>query len=146
MPDGIGIKVDGLQQVQKDLYRYSQQLGDRVTRTAMREGAKVTLKEARRLAPRRAGKLRRNITIKNSRIHNGRRSKNTIGVYIAIRKKAFYGRFLNDGYKSRGGRNISGMNFMGDALSSTRSKAASVAIQASYKGAEIVKRKTRTLR
>lgn len=142
------IKITGLKEVQRSLYAYSQQLGDRVVRNALREGAKVVQKQARANAPKRTGTLRRNIVIKNSRINNGKRNE-TIGVYLTVNKSkkgarndAFYGRFVEDGYISRGGNRIEGVRFMGRAFDSGKSSAVNQIIRAIEVGAEIVKRKT----
>jgi HK97 gp10 family phage protein len=103
------INVSGLREVQKTLYQYSRQLGDRVVIQALLEGARYMQKTARSNAPRLTGRLRRGIVVRKSKINNGKR-RNTLGVYLTIRrgrgradpKDAFYGRFLEDGYNVRG--------------------------------------------
>ena len=106
------ITVSGLQEVQKSLYAYSQQMGDRVVRGALRQGANHVLRGIRDLAPVKTGLLkRRGFRVANSRIHNGRMSSSLIGVYISLRKKKgdpFYGRFQNDGWNPAGRRAESG--------------------------------------
>lgn len=142
------LKITGLKEVQKSLYAFSQQLGDRVVRNALKEGAKVVQKIARSNAPVRTGKLKRSIVIRNSKINNGKRSEE-IGVYLTINKSkkgarndAFYGRFVEDGYTSRGGKRIEGVKFMSRAFNSGKSAAVNQIIRAVEAGAEIVKRKT----
>jgi HK97 gp10 family phage protein len=108
--DGIYFEVEGLQEINRALYRYSQALGDKVVLQSLREGAKVIQKQARANAPKRTGKLRRNIVIRNSKIYSIRRFDNKLGVYITISQKkkadnplnAFYGRFIEDGWNVRG--------------------------------------------
>lgn len=103
------LKVTGLKEVNKSLYAFSQQLGDRVVKGALRQGALLMQKKARASAPKITGRLRAGIVVKNSRIHNGKR-KETIGVYLTLRKgkgkadpkDAFYGRFVEDGWNARG--------------------------------------------
>ncbi|MCP4100460.1 MAG: HK97 gp10 family phage protein [Lentisphaerae bacterium] len=110
MADGIDLKVSGIDEVNKALYSYSQQLGDKVILKALREGAKIVQKEARNRAPRRTGKLRRNIVVKNSQIYSKRRNAYKLGVYLSINKKgkasdrrnAYYGRFHEDGWNTHG--------------------------------------------
>jgi len=110
MADEVSFTIKGVKDVQKALYSYSQQLGDRVIRGALREGAKVVQSAARSIAPSRTGNLRREIVIANSRINNGRRSK-LLGVYLRIRRRspqdkrnAYYGRFIHDGWNTHGPR------------------------------------------
>jgi HK97 gp10 family phage protein len=105
----LEIKVSGLREVQKSLYAYSQQLGDKVVLDALRLGARAMQAKAKANAPRLTGRLRRGIVVKKSKINNGKRSE-TLGVYLTLRKgrgradpkDAFYGRFLEDGYNVRG--------------------------------------------
>ena len=76
------ITITGLKEVQKNLYAYSQQMGDRVVRGALRQGANYVLKGIRNLVPVKTGLLkRRGFRVANSRIHNGRHSSDLIGVY-----------------------------------------------------------------
>lgn len=103
------IKVSGLREVQKSLYAYSQQLGDKVVLDALRLGARAMQAKARAGAPKLTGRLRRGIVVKKSKIHNGKRNE-TIGVYLTLQKgkgrkdpkDAFYGRFIEDGWNARG--------------------------------------------
>lgn len=103
------IKVSGLREVQKSLYQYSQQLGDKVVIDALKLGARAMQAKARAGAPKLTGRLRRGIVVKKSKINNGKR-KETLGVYLTLRKgkgrkdpkDAFYGRFLEDGWNARG--------------------------------------------
>lgn len=100
------LKITGLKEVQKSLYAFSQQLGDRVVRNALREGAKVVQKIAKSNAPVRTGRLKRSIVIRNSKINNGKRSEE-IGVYLTVNTKkngAYYGRFIEDGWNTHGPR------------------------------------------
>lgn len=102
------ITITGLREVQKSLYAYSQQMGDRVVRAALRQGANYVLKGIRQLVPVKTGLLRRRgFRVSNSRIHSGWASDDLIGVYISLRKgkgAPFYGRFQNDGWNAAGER------------------------------------------
>lgn len=103
------IKVSGLPEINKALYSYSQQLGDKVALASLREGAKLVQREARQAAPRKTGRLARAIVIKRSRIHTAKRG-GLIGVYLTIRtgkgkgdpKDGFYGRWQEKGWNVRG--------------------------------------------
>jgi len=111
------LEITGLKDVQKALYGFSQQLGDRVVRGALRQGANYVLKGIKELIP--VGQTRkvkgvsvvggllkrRGFRVANSKIHAGKMSNDMIGIYISLRKKKgdpFYGRFLNDGWNPAG--------------------------------------------
>jgi HK97 gp10 family phage protein len=104
------ITVTGLREVQRSLYSYSQQLGDRVVRGSLRLGAKVIQKAAQQKAPFKTGKLRRGIVVRSSKFHRGRSSKDMIGLYIGV-YIPFYGRFQEDGWNTKGKRNELRANF-----------------------------------
>lgn len=139
------ITVHGLQEVQKTLYAYSQQLGDRVVRSALRQGANYVLKGIKEAVPVKTGLLRgrRGFRVANSRIHNGRLSASLIGVYISLRKKKgdpFYGRFQNDGF-TVGRTKVPGKGFVQAAFAARRENAVQLIVRAAEAGAEVVKRK-----
>lgn len=110
------ITVTGLQEVNRALYSYSQQLGDRVVIAALTQGANLVKRSISGLAPVKTGKLRRGFRVVKSRIHAGKTSTDMIGVYIrlagakkATKKKeadagVFYGRFQNDGWNTHGAK------------------------------------------
>jgi HK97 gp10 family phage protein len=106
------MKVSGLKEVQRSLYAFSQQLGDKVVIDALRLGARAMQAKARAGAPKLTGRLRRGIVVKKSKINNGKR-KEALGVYLTIRtgkgrkdpKDAFYGRFIEDGWNAKGKSN-----------------------------------------
>lgn len=162
------ITVSGLQDVQKTLYSYSQQMGDRVVRMALRQGANHILRGIRELVPVRTGLLRRRgFRVANSRIHNGRRASELIGIYISLRKgqgDPFYGRFQNDGWVPQragqalkggnarrdaqresqlagGKRRVSGKGFVQRAFAERREDAVQIAVQSAEAGAEAIKRR-----
>lgn len=162
MASEFSIEIRGLKEVQKALYSYSQQLGDRVVVAALREGAKVVQKEARRQAPKATGRLRSSIVVKKSKLHKGRNGK--LGVYLTLRagkgkqdrRDAFYGRFVEDGWNVRGKatertgrgrktatgkRDIPGRKFIKGAFLGKRADAVRVIVASAERGAEIVKQK-----
>jgi HK97 gp10 family phage protein len=80
----------------------------------LRQGANLIAKQVRATAPVKTGRLRKSIKVKNSRIN--RINKNgKVGVYITIykgksrddKKGAWYGSFVNNGYK-RGSKAVTG--------------------------------------
>lgn len=138
------ITITGLKEVQKSLYAYSQQMGDRVVRGALRQGANYVLKGIRQMVPVKTGLLkRRGFRVANSRIHNGRKSSDLIGIYINLRKKKgdpFYGRFQNDGFTA-GKTKVPGKGFVQRAFTERKSAAVQLIVRAAEAGAEVVKRK-----
>ena len=170
MPDGIEIKITGIDEVNRSLYRYSQQLGDKVVIASLRNGAKLVQKAAKNRAPKNTGLLRRSIIVRNSKKYKKTRTPGKLGVYLTINsKKAFYGRFLEDGWNTHGKRvqrrqlrsaigsrtsrktlpgktNVSGMRFIKGAWASYRSQAVRLIIKSVERGEEIVRRKTKGIR
>ena len=122
------IRIKGLREVQKQLYSYSQQLGDKVIISALRRGANVVKKEIHSLAPvGKTRRLRRGFKVAKSRIHSGKHSTDMIGVYLKLKtgkRDPFYGRFINDGWNTHGKTNTSRPVFgrRGVYLSTRRSK------------------------
>lgn len=138
------ITVSGLKETQRALYAYSQQLGDRVVRGTLRQGANYVLKGIRELVPVKTGLLnRRGFRVANSRIHNGRRSSALIGIYIGLRKgkgDPFYGRFQNDGWQA-GQTKVPGKAFVQRAFEARKGDAVQLIVRSAEAGAEVVKRK-----
>ena len=138
------IIISGLQDTQKTLYSYSQQMGDRVVRMALRQGANHILRGIRELVPVRTGLLRRRgFRVANSRIHNGRRASEMIGVYISLRKKKgnpFYGRFQNDGFQA-GTTKVPGKGFVQRVFAERKEAAVQLVVQSAEAGAEAIKRR-----
>ncbi len=149
MADEISFTVNGLKEVQRALYQYSQQLGDKVIVAALTTGARLVQREAKARAPKLTGRLRRGIVVRRSKIYNGRRNRSQIGVYLTLRrgkgkrdpKDAFYGRFIEDGFTDKSGKKIAGQRFIKGALIKTRENAVRLIVAAAEQGAEIVKRK-----
>lgn len=103
------IKVTGLKETQKALYSYSQQLGDKVVIDSLKQGARIVQRAAKAAAPVRTGRLKRAIVVKKSKIYNGKRRSDMIGVFLTIlqgrrygNRDAFYGRFQEEGWEVRG--------------------------------------------
>jgi len=170
----FSIRVTGLKEAQKALYSYSQQMGDHVVIASLKEGAKVMQKQARANAPKITGRLRRGIVVKKSKMFTGRKTPGLLGVFLCLRlaggrkdpKDAFYGRFVEYGYNSRGpgggfrrtitsrfgtrtGRksqpgktDVPGREFMGRAYNSTREMAAQAVVRSAIAGSEVVARRT----
>jgi len=144
------IEVKGLRETQKALYAYSRQLGDRVIFASLRQGANLVLRQARANAPVRTGALRRALTVKKSKIHNGRRIVGSLGVYLSLRKgkgrkdakDAFYGRIIEGDWTSRGKRKVPGKRFVQRAYQAQQANAARLITQSAIRGAEIVARRT----
>lgn len=110
MADGIEIRIDGAADVIRRLNSYSLQLGDRVTLLALRAGANFMKKQIQSAAPvGKTGRLKRSIRVSRSKI-NTRARRGAVGVYIkpfAGKKRddsrgAYYARFVEDGFETKG--------------------------------------------
>jgi len=138
------LAVSGLQETQRTLYTYSQQMGDRVVRMALRQGANHILRGIREAVPVKTGLLkRRGFRVANSRIHNGRRASELIGLYISLRKgkgDPFYGRFQNDGFRA-GSTRVPGKGFVQRSFEDRKETAVQLIVNAAEAGAESVKRR-----
>lgn len=94
MADSIGIGgAAGMGRVLDDLPR---KLSARLLTRALRKGANVLRKEARRRAPKRSGNLRRSIRIRISKAQR-RGLAGAAGVQVYVSRGAFYGAFLEFG-------------------------------------------------
>lgn len=143
------IKVTGLRETQKALYDFSQQLGDQVVIKALTNGARIMQRQARAYAPVRTGNLRRGIIVKKSKIYNGKRVANKLGVFLTLRqgkrygaRDAWYGKFPEGGWTDRAGRKHPGKQFIGRAFAATAQRAASIIVQSAIAGAQVVARRT----
>lgn len=167
------IEVKGLKETQKALYAYSQKLGDFVVYKALREGATITRKRVSSLAPVYSGKsrpdikkgtLKRGFKVSKSRIHNGKRSSDLIGVFLTLKKgkgrkdlnDPFYGRWQELGWNTAGARkgvsradnggratapgktNVPGVKFMERAFNQTKANAVDVIVRSAQAGADVL--------
>ncbi|MCE8042437.1 HK97 gp10 family phage protein [Halomonas daqingensis] len=95
------LNFDGLGSLEDDLKMLTQAESDRVRRQGARAGAGVIRDEARRRAPKRSGKLSRNIVAVTVKVSEGHRA--AAGVRVRSRGKAddpsnaFYWRFVELG-------------------------------------------------
>lgn len=150
MSDEFSIRITGLKETQKALYAYSQQLGDKVVVASLMQGARHVQRGMKAAAPVRSGRLKRGIVARKSKIHNGRRRADMLGVYVTLRggkgkkdpKDAFYGRWVEDGFTDRAGRWHPGSKFMKTAFSQRTREAIQIVTGAVRAGAEIIKRRT----
>lgn len=101
------ITLRGLPEVQKALYSYSQQLGDKVVLAALRQGANLVKKNIQSQAPVKSGKLKiKGFKVSLSKIYSKRKSSNKLGIFLTLNAKKkddpYYGRFQNDGWTTKG--------------------------------------------
>lgn len=137
------ISFTGLRETEKAIYAYGRQIGDRVVRGALRQGANYVLKGIREAVPVRTGLLRRRgFRVANSRIHNGRAGAALIGIYITLRKgkgDPFYGRFQNDGF-TVGTTKVPGKGFVQRTFEARRNAAVDLIVRSAEAGADAIKR------
>jgi|GEM_PF-2259192 len=109
MTEEIGIHLRGVAELNRALAELNRNLPERVTKMALRQGANSMLKNIRGAAPKKTGRLRRAIKVKNSKI-NRARNNGKVGVFISIApgksrndpKGAYYGPFQEYGYTATG--------------------------------------------
>jgi HK97 gp10 family phage protein len=136
------ITIHGLRDVQRKLYSYSQQLGDRVVLGALRQGANVVRKQAQENAPVKTGLLKRSIRVSRSKIHNGKKSDGMIGVYLSVRQGkggAFYAKFQEDGWRAgKKKKVIPGKKFIERAFLDKREEAVNMIVRSATSAADLL--------
>lgn len=157
MANRFEIRIEGLREIGKDLQKLPLRTRKKATLAALKVGAKTIQKNAKARAPRgKTGNLRRSIFLKNSKIKNGRRTPDVIGVFVGLRsfsrvkagtaRNAYYNRFVHDGYNARGTkregnakrgrrtnrgeRNVAAKKFLTKAFKSKGRAAARISIRA----------------
>lgn len=146
----VEIKVSGIREVNKALYSYSQQLGDKVVIASLLQGARLVQRSVKIAAPVRTGMLKRGIVVKRSKIYSPRRGGNKLGVYLTLRKgrgrkdprDVFYGKFMDGGWTDRGGNKHQGSGFITGTFNRMKGAAVRLIVASAERGAEIVKRRT----
>lgn len=153
----FSIKVTGLQEAQKALYAYSQQMGDRVVIASLMNGAKLMQKQAKINAPKVSGRLRKGIIARKSKLITPRKKPGMLGVYLTFRttsakktgirgrdnpKDAFYGKILEGEWTDRGGNKHAGIRMMGRAFDSMAEASANLIVRSAIAGSEVVARRT----
>jgi HK97 gp10 family phage protein len=98
--DGVQVRLMGDRSVKALFKQYSGPQGKKAIRAAFRAGAKVVTTEARKLAPKKRGTLKKAI-----RTRAGKRSRRYIAIISLIgegffKGKAFYGGFQEFGWKA----------------------------------------------
>lgn len=91
----VSMKIDGLKSLERELKRLDVKVRKNILRRALTAAANPIVKEAKLLAPKDSGMLRKSITKK---VSGARASNNyTAAVDIGIRGRAFYGTFVELG-------------------------------------------------
>lgn len=83
MADTVELKIGGLTDLTRALESLKNGLRRRTIRAALRDAARPIVRQAKALAPRRSGLMRRKIAVRSSRRDNGRQG--VIGVYLNVR-------------------------------------------------------------
>jgi HK97 gp10 family phage protein len=132
MTDPVTIEIHGLREIQDKIRQLPANIGRRVVYGALRKGAAVVRKEARKNVPVRTGALRKGFKVSRSKIH---RSASEFGVYLTLKKgrgrhdpaDPFYGRWVEAGWK-RGNNQIPGVYFMRRAFEAKAQEAVNVIV------------------
>lgn len=81
------VKLEGARELQAKLQELDKKVAKKVTRQALREGAKIVAAEAKTLAPVRSGNTRKAI-----KVRAGRSKKDYISVLVSVGSKWFTGK------------------------------------------------------
>lgn len=145
----IEFEVKGYQELLQVLRNVPDKIGAKAVSAGVYEGCKVVRDEARRDAPKRekeynerqqykygkkrGGTLRKGIVIgRNRKMKHYRSSltyamgQNIVAWAVGLTKRAFYGKFIEKGWMSRGGRHIPARPFLLPALNRNAHSIASI--------------------
>lgn len=131
----INIVVRGAGETIKELFKFSDKLGDRVTKLALRNAANFMKKRMKLAAPKITGRLRRAIVVRASKL-NTRRKRGVIGVYITVKagktrrdnNGAYYAGFVEHGHKAGSGK-VAGSNFVRNTFNKTKRTAVRLMVE-----------------
>lgn len=98
MPDTFTVKVHGLEELERELNALPEKYAKPALRTGARKSAQAIQRAAQGLVKVRTGKLRENIAVATRVESDGVRGS-TIIATIGLKKRGFYGRFLELGTK-----------------------------------------------
>jgi len=122
MADGMTLKIEGLQELEKKLLSMGPKLARNGLRASVGAGARVIRDEAKARVPVDSGVMRRSIYIKQIRELSGN-SQQTFFVGVRSGKKyrrkgqdAYYWRWVEFGYTAQNGRYIPAQSFMRQAF------------------------------
>lgn len=138
MTDGVRIDVRGLNEARKKLLDLPEKLRRRVMIAAMRAGAKHPLQAARQAAPRGSKPLtkkQRDYRVSPANLSRSIsiRARNRVGelsVFTYVRKRAFYGRYLEFGWKHRSGRRVPARPWFAPAVLNTTDQVSKTVVDA----------------
>lgn len=140
------VQITGLKEVEKSLYSYSQQLGDKVVIASLMNGARLIQRQAKKNAPRLTGALSKNIIVRKSKYQKSDKR----AVYVRTKRgkgtksgKAYYGHAIEYGWRVRGtGAKQLAREFLGRAVASQSRTATDLIISSLIAGSDVVARKT----
>lgn len=120
----MGMKVEGADKVIRKLKNLENKVQNKITRKALRAGAKVIQKAEKAKAPVDSGRLKRSIKVRAMK-----RKKGRIGVNVIMRASdfsgvKFYGNFVIFGFK-RGEKQIPANNYPKEATEASGEEAKS---------------------
>lgn len=132
---GVTIRLEGARELHRELKKLERKAATKISRKALRDGAKVILKETKSAAPKRSGLLQRSLKVKA-----GKRKKDTVRFRVQTaggdyKGEAFYGAFVEYGHKA-GSRKLGAKRrdvkpnpYMGPAFEKSKEKAARVIVE-----------------
>lgn len=117
------VKIKGLKELSQKMKQLPKELRGKTLNFAVRKGATIIRDEAANRAPERTGVLKRSIVIRKRKVLN---ASNEAAQAVLVKKNAksggdpFYWRFVEFGFKSRGGKHIAANPFMRRAFESRK--------------------------
>lgn len=101
MGKGVDIKIKGAKQLAKDLGTFSKNVATKITRKALRAGAKIIQKAAKANAPKLTGLTKKSIKVRAAKKKRGR-----VAILVQIgagdyQGQTFYASFLEYGVKRK---------------------------------------------
>lgn len=107
------IKIKGLSELQRALFKFNSKLGEKVTQLALKHGAAHVRDQIKQASPVKTGRLKRSVRIRVSKRQRVNKT-GSVGVYILVgggkrsnSRSAYYAKFVEYGY-NRGSQLITG--------------------------------------
>lgn len=101
------IKIKGIPELQRALFKFNSKLGTRITQFALKKGAAYVQGKIKAAAPVKTGRIKRSVRVRVSKIKKVS-TTGSVGVYIIVgggkrdsKRGAFYAKFVEYGYKHR---------------------------------------------
>lgn len=102
MPDGLQVKIEGMEELDKALRRLPDRVQKRVLKTALRAGARVIVKDAKNRVPVDSGTLKKSIKVVSGKSKKGPQA--TARVFVTTGREAWYSHLIEFGTVKKAAR------------------------------------------